>query len=97
LRVLFSLRSIRVIKSTETARFMDIIKVRKTMSLALKYDLCGVVVEADETHVRYTLTFNSLELGGGDAYSLLIRSESSKIVIMVIGYGKTSFSRKCFC
>ena len=58
-------------------------------SLILKYDLHKVVLEAGESHIRYTFTFNSLELRGGYAYSLLIRSEPSKIVIMVVRYRKT--------
>ncbi|RLF09502.1 MAG: hypothetical protein DRJ98_08030 [Thermoprotei archaeon] len=33
-------------------------------SLVLKYDLYGIVIEASETQVRYTSTFNSLELRG---------------------------------
>jgi len=57
-------------------------------SLIQKFDLYGLVVEADTAHIRYTFTFNSLELRGGYVYDLLIRSEPSRIVVTVTGYRK---------
>ena len=57
-------------------------------SLIQKFDLYRLVVEADTAHIRYTFTFNSLELRGGYVYDLLVRSEPSRIVITVAGYRK---------
>ncbi|RLE91374.1 MAG: hypothetical protein DRN04_12950 [Thermoprotei archaeon] len=55
-------------------------------TLIKKHDYYNIVAYATTNTIQYKVKFSNLELKGGHTYRLLLKSEPSKITIMVLDY-----------